>query len=149
VLIKLIPDAISRVWGQLVPHIERSLPKDERDEQSLSRVLEGLLREQLSLWMSYDSLDNNRPNALVVLSPMADALSGHRNLNVLAITRIAEMDQETTERMYREGMIALGKYMQANEYKKIYGHISLKNRHLVRVARSLGFDTRYQVMFGG
>ena len=145
-LINMVPQAVSAVWDEVVKHIERSLLPEERNELFLNRLLEEILLGQSTLWISYDPENNNKPNALLVLSQLYDTLNVARNLNLLVLTRFEEMDQATTERMYREGMIAIAKFMKAKGYKKLFGHIDMRNEHLIAKARELGFNTRCQVI---
>jgi len=65
-LLPLMPDAVSRNWDELEPHIRKAIGKDVIDEE-LKSVLEKALLGHVQVWLSYDEQDPDRvPNAIAL-----------------------------------------------------------------------------------
>lgn len=142
-ILKLMPEVVSKQWDVLSGHIAKSLPEDERSPATLLNILEGILKGQIHCWISYDSLNNNDINAVILLTTIIDPFKGETNVLVYTITRIRKMDSETTLRMYQEGMEALTKFMKANRFNKLIGFIDEDNTGLTARVKMLGAKLRW------
>ena len=142
-ILRMMPEAFSRQWDNLKLHIAKSLPKDECSEQTLTNILEGVLKNQIMCWISYDSQNDNQVNFVFLLEPLNDPFKQERNLLVYTITRMEKLDQPTTIRMYQEGYVALQKFMKKAGYSKLVGYIDEDNYGLVKRAKEFGSKLRW------
>ena len=143
-ILRLMPEAVSRQWGELNKMIAKSLPADERSDTTLTNILEGVMRNQLFCWVSYDSQSGNGVNFVFVLAPLIDPFKGENNLLLYTITRVQSIDKELTVRMYQEGYVALKKFMTKHGYHKLVGFINEDNNGLVKRAKGFGAELRWR-----
>jgi hypothetical protein len=142
-ILRLLPEVVSKQWTALSGYIAKSLPEGERSQRTLLNILDGILGEKIHCWISYDSQKNNDVNAIVLLTTISDPFKEEKNLLVYTITRVEKMSAEVTLRMYQEGMEALHKFMRANGFSKLIGYIDENNTNLVSRIKSLGADLRW------
>jgi hypothetical protein len=139
----MMPEAVSRQWDNLKLHIAKSLPEDERGEQTLVNILEGILKNQIMCWISYDNQNNNQVNFVFLLTTLEDPFKQERNLLLYTITRMEMLDQPTALRMYQEGYVALKKFMKKAGYAHVIGFINEDNIGLVDRAKAFGAKFRW------
>ena len=137
-LLKMIPSAISAAWDGLSYHIEQALPDSERTDQTMNNLLQLLLLEQASCWVSYDSQNDNKVNFVIVLVPVINGIAGEKNLLIYAITNNASIDLKTSNRMWLEGFAALKKYMLANGFKRLVSYFDDDNHRSFKLAKRFG-----------
>ena len=142
-ILKLMPEAVSRQWDFLAPQIKRSLPGDEQSGETMNGILQGILKNQIQCWVSYDTQDENNVNAVFLLTQLEDPFKGERNLLLYTVTRVTGMSDETTLRMWQEGFQALMKLMKKGGYSKLVGFIDEENKYLADLAKSLGAELRW------
>ena len=142
-ILRMMPESVSDHWDELKVHIAKSLPEGERSDETLNGILAGLLRNQIQMWLSYDSQDNNKVNAVALFTQIEDPFKGEKNLLVYTINRLTEMDHETTLRMYLEGIEGVRKLMKAGGYKQLVGYIDEENDNLLRRAKQFGAKLRW------
>jgi len=141
-ILKLMPEAVARQWDFLKPQIKKSLPKNEQSESTLNGVLEGIMKNQIQCWLSYDNQNNNEVNAVMLFTVIEDPFAGERNLLLYAITRVDSIDDVTTLRMWQEGFQAVMKLMKKGGYSKLVGFIDEENKYLVNLAKQMGAKLR-------
>jgi len=145
-LLQLTTDAITNSWEELSEEIKRALPENERSDAVLNNILNELLLQRASCWISYDSQDNNSINTYLVFSVHYDEFAQNKNLNVLAMVRNNKfVNMQDTVRLYQEGMEALKKYMLANGFKKLTGFVSTDKKRHIKTLAALGFKFQYQI----
>ena len=144
-LLRMIPDALANIWPDIKGHIAEALPAGERGEAALNKLLESLLQNVATCWISYDPKNGNKPNFAMVLTPLYDSFIEEKNLNIYSITRFDDMDLKTSNRMWLEGFVALKKYMNEFGYAKLIGHFDEENVRSLKMARRFGAKVRYYI----
>jgi hypothetical protein len=145
VLLRMVPDALVKIWPDIKGHIASALPEGERGEAALNKLLESLLQNVATCWISYDPKNENRPNFAMVLLPIYDSFVDERNLNIYSITRFDDIDLKTSNRMWLDGFVALRKYMKANGFSKLVGHFDLDNFRSLKMAEKFGAKIRHYI----
>jgi hypothetical protein len=142
-LLRLMPEAVSRQWDFIMPQVRRSMPPDEQSDSTMNGILRGILRNQIQCWISYDTENNNEVNAILLLTIIEDPFKDEKNMLLYAITRVTGIDKATTLRMYQEGIQAIMKVMKKGGYSKLVGFIDKENNYLVKTAEELGAKLRW------
>lgn len=137
-LLKMVPEAVAASWPDIERHVRRALPESENTDISMSNLLEMLLTERAQCWVSYDSKNNNKANLVVVTVPIRSGITGEMNLLLYNVTRSDVMDLKTSNRMWLEGFVALGKFMRANGFSKLVGYFDNENHRSLKLAKRFG-----------
>lgn len=142
-LLRILPEKVSKMWGDLSVAIEKAIPAEERTDQYLNNVLEYVLRGYAHVWISYDPEEGNRPHGVVVTTPVVDPFSGYRTLMVLALAKFDDFNERALARWYQEGLAALLKYAKSRGYRGISGYIDSNNEYLIEKMKQSGAHGRF------
>lgn len=145
-LLQLTPDAVTNSWDELSEEIQKALSDKERSQAVMNNLLNELLLQRASCWISYDDQDDNSVNGCLVLSVHYDEFNHEKNLNVFALVKNSKfIGLQTTMRMYQEGIAGLRKYMQANGFRKLTGFVDTDKKRHVKTLEAAGFKFQYQI----
>jgi hypothetical protein len=145
VLLRMIPEAIADTWDELREQIELAMPEDELNETTMSNLLQMLLTDRASCWVSYDKEDNNMVNFVVVLIPVLNDITGERNLLIYSTTNSENMDLKKSSRLWLEGFQALQKFAKANGFRKLVSYFGDENHRSLQIAKRFGADIKYYI----
>ena len=144
-LLRMIPEAVSKAWPEISEHIKRALPEDEKNGDVLNNLLDLLLLGQADCWVSYDPKNDNKANFVVVTVPIHNGITGEKNLLLYNVTVNDKIDLKTSNRMWLEGYQALNKFMRANGFNKLVSYFDGKNSRSFKLAKRFGADVKYYI----
>lgn len=142
-LIRMMPEQVVKQWHEIVPYLEASLPEEERTQEVVNRVLEKAMSGKVHVWLSYNSEDYNSVNAVAFTAIVFDSLTGTKNLLLYAVTRVIEMDEETTAKMWAEGWQAVAKFGAGLKCSSVVAFTDLD--YIVEVAGRFGGSARQYI----
>jgi len=145
VLLKMVPETIAATWPNISEHIERALPADELTETTMNNLLNMLLLEHASCWVSYDSENEREINFVIVLMPVNNRITGEKNLLIYSMSSAGNVDLKTSNRMWLEGFQAMQKYMKANGYRKLVSYFNERNNRSLKMAERYGAEIKYYI----
>jgi len=142
-LLQLMPEAVSRGWHEVKPHVIKAL--DNPDEDTMTTVLTNVLAGHIQVWISYDEQDEQRiPNAIALTRVQICEFTGRKTLLLYSVTRIQSISKEVTDRMWMEAFIATSKYAIARGCVGLVAITELD--YLADKARNLGVDTKVKYL---
>ena len=139
-LLKLMPDQVSRYWDLFKEAILETVPPIPNESpETLNNMLAALLAEGAQAWVSFRKEDNvNKVHGFIVTSIVYDPITNTRSLYIQSIY---VPENNSIEQDWIEGMMALRKFAIANNCNRVLGHT--KNKRLIEFAAKFGGNTDY------
>ena len=134
-LVKLLPDQVSRNWDTIGYAIENSLPPivDESDER-MNNILLALLDGRMDCWVSLNG--DGKINGVVSTTIMYDDLSGVRSLLIYSIFAFEWSEEEA----WSEGLETLRKYAKGNDCSRITGYTEFDS--IIQRVKDMGGEAK-------
>ena len=137
-LVRLLPDQISKFWPIIKYAIEQSLPPIVGEHpDKMNRILSSALCGQLDVWVSYNKGEDNKFEGIVLTELLFDEPSGTKNLLIYCLYGYELVANES----WLQGLISLTKYAQSRQCNKIIAYT--REGDLIDLAKSLGGETDY------
>ena len=133
-----MPEDIVAKWKVIEHHVRRAMDAETRKDgdEVMTTVLEKLLGGQIQCWLSYDERDDSgKANAIALTKIQICEFTGRRSLLLYSVTRIRDMDEATTARMWTEAFMATSKFARGNSCERIVAYVELD--YLVELAKGL------------
>ncbi|RLI52543.1 MAG: hypothetical protein DRP09_17705 [Candidatus Thorarchaeota archaeon] len=110
-LLKLLPEDVSRYWPILKKGVEASMPPTPGSKPDrVNKVLEGLISGKLQCWLSYRSDKPEIIDAMGITGIVDDPIDGSRNLMAYCFYGFVKL----SDRFWIEAFAALNKFGLAN-----------------------------------
>jgi hypothetical protein len=150
-ILKLLSESIVQQWPELSGYIESALPKQDRSSKTMTNILDMLLQNRMSCWLSYDPDDNNRPNVLLLFTSAYDPFTEEHNLLTYAYVSLFKLGPRKTIEMRKQAIEGIKKFMLANGYKNLVGFTNESDKGLLQMVDSFGAVCRtyWSVALGG
>ena len=139
-LIKLLPEQVSKYWVELRPAIEKALPPTG-DANRMQNVLSSILMDRLKVWASFYEKDGKRVFNGVVTTAIEDEL-GTSNRALLIYSVFGYSDSSPKD--WFAGLETIKKYALAEGCTHIKAYSNIDN--VVAMAARLGADTSYRLI---
>lgn len=136
-LIKLLPEQVTRQWNEVKDMIEVSLPPIVGSQSDrMGNILRAILLEELIVWMSVDKEDS-AIEGLLITTRLEDKISGTSSLLIYCIYGYGSMEKQS----WLEGAETLKKYAISMNCNRIIGYTDV--RSLIDLTIRLGGEARY------
>lgn len=137
-LVKLLPEQVSKFWDQLGPSIEAALPPNvSADKESLNRILAAILSGRLDCWVNArEGEEGLILNAVAVTTFNVEPFSLTRELVVYAVYALSGIGLKD----WKEGYEVLRKYAMSKGCLRLTAYTS--NPKLVELANKFNADTQ-------
>jgi len=138
-LIKMLPEQISKFWDVIKYGVEQSLPPIAGEHpDKINRILSAALSGSVDVWASYVKDDGNRILEGIVLTRILyDGVSGTKNLLIYTVYGYNAVDDES----YMKIFTTLVKYAKAKGCLQLVGYTTLS--YLADICKEFGADTSY------
>lgn len=108
-LVKLLPEQISRYWEYIKWALMHTLPEGNRIPVDLNTVLEGLLSDAMQCWWFVQSTENDyKVLALVITTIFEDNTLKKKHLRLFAVYGFDDLPMDA----FQSGFYTLSKYAQ-------------------------------------
>jgi len=135
-LLKMLPEQVSDSWEKFAPLIEKSLPPVVADRRKrMSNVLRAILKEELIVWVYYDSNENER--YVTTTQIRTDEISLSKNLLIYSLTGLGKVNP--TE--ITNGIKTLKRYAKGNGCNTIIGYVN--DLGIMRLLEQQGADAEF------
>lgn len=139
-LLRLMPDQVSRYWEFFKEGISASLPPTTKNAPGvLNRVLETILAGGKDVWLSFVKRDGGIDAHGFVITQMISVYEAE--LKMLLIYAIYAPKGFTDEE-WNEGFVALAKFAKSRNCVEIVGYTN--DDHAIKRAEQFGGDTSYR-----
>lgn len=138
-LVRMIPEQISRHWEVISYAIENSLPPTAgRSKDRMNRILTALLSGSKQCWVS-SRYENGVGimEAILTTQILKDFDEGTRNLLIYSLYGYEQISKES----WISGFDALSKWARVNNCDKIIAYSNV--RSVIEVVNSFGGDTSF------
>lgn len=141
-LIKLLPEQVSKHWNDVKWAIEQSLPPIVgMQSDRMSNILTAILTEELVVWISVEKrTSENVITGLVVTSLLFDKPSGTKSLLIYCIYGYSNSTAES----WKGGFETLRKYGVGKSCNRIIGYTDVNS--IIKFAQGVGAETRYTLV---
>lgn len=138
-LVKLLPDQVSRQWEVISYAIKNSLPPNIiEDEEIMNNILMSVMCGTVVCWASFEKVDDNVVlNGIVTTVMIKDFASGVKSLLVYTIYSIDDFSRK----VWKDGLETLIKYGRFNNCKSIVGYTKVPS--LVEFIKRVGGEAEY------
>jgi len=138
-LVKLLPDQISKFWDVIRYAIEESLPPVAGEgPDKMNKILMSLLSGKSQCWASYVREEEQpRFEGLVVTKILYDDVSDTKNLLIYCLYGYDRVNRTT----WKNGLKTLVKYAIGKNCHRIIGYTDVP--FILETVKRLGGDTRY------
>lgn len=137
-LIKLLPEQISKHWDFLKEAIERALPPvTGNSNRRMLNILEDMLTEKMHCWVNTNS-KSGRINAIATTQIVVDDISGEMHLLLYSLYGVEPLDKDSWAIAF--GTVA--KFAESMGCAKVTAYSA--NPHVVKMAEEFGGDTSYR-----
>lgn len=140
-LVRLLPEQVSKHWDIIKFGIENSLPPIAGEHpDKMNRVLSSLLSGKASCWMSYVKDAEAQKitfEGFVITKLLYDEVSDTNNLLIYCLYSFTNIENST----WINGLSKLAKYAESKGCTFIIAYTDVE--HLINIANNLGADTRY------
>lgn len=138
-LVKLLPDQISRFWDIIQYAIEESLPPIAGDDEDrMNKILMSLLGGKSQCWASYvKDGDVPRFEGIVVTRILYDDVSDTRNLLIYCLYGYEKVSRSA----WLNGLKTLVKFAASKNCYRIIGYTS--EPFIVKTVERLGGEAKY------
>ena len=128
-LLRLLPEQVSRQWEQLWPSIEFTLPEPV-PQQAGTRILQAILAGIMTCWVVVDEGDMN---AVIVTSFVTDP-AGTRSLLIYSLYGY---DMVKTE-LWKSSLHGLRRWAESKGCTEIIAYTDKDNVAVLRLAKAMG-----------
>ena len=130
-LIQLIPNQISDLWGQLKPMMEASLPPTEKpSDELMNNLLESAIKGTLKLWAIKG--DDSKIYGIVSTTFIDEVMTGTRTLLIYTLFGFTLVSEE----IWKASYATLRQYAKSNKCQGIIGYTD--NNRVEVIAKALG-----------
>jgi len=135
-LVKLLPEQISRQWKLIKYSIEEALPPISYGaEDRYDRILTKLLSGEMHCWVQYNK-DQSEVKAILTTTFTGDPVLGVRNLLIYSLFGFS-----FTKKDYSEGLLTLYRFARSNNCTRIVGYT--ENQDLIKLTKRLKGEATY------
>jgi len=141
-LVKLLPDQISRFWDIIKYAIEQSLPPIAGEHPNkMNNILMSALDGSIDVWASYQKTDEgNKFEGIALTEVLFDRPSRTRNLLIYCIYGYENVDG----RSWGEGLRTLIKYAASKRCNQIIAYTDIPQ--IAGLVERLGGEARYTLL---
>ena len=137
-LVRLLPDQISKFWPIIKYAIEQSLPPIVGEHpDKMNRILSSALCGQLDVWVSYNKGEDNKIEGIVVTEFLFDEPSGTKNMLIYCLYGY----NEVTDESWLYGISGLAKYAQSRQCNQIVTYTDIP--YMIDLAKKIGGEADY------
>lgn len=116
-LVKLLPEQISRNWKAIRYSIEEALPPISYGaEDRYDRILMKLLNGSMQCWANYNQ-EQTKMNAIITTTFTGDSVLGVKNLLIYSLYGIGFGKKD-----FAQGALTLYRFARANDCDRIVGY---------------------------
>ena len=138
-LVKLLPEQISKFWDVIKYAIEQSVPPIAGEHPNkMNNILMAALEGSIDIWASYRKDKNvNKFEAIVVTEILYDVPTRTRNLLIYCVYGYSDIG----EKSWIDGVRAIAKYAASKRCNRMVAYTEVP--YIVDLVSRLGADTRY------
>lgn len=138
-LIRLLPEQVSKFWNIIKYAIEQSLPPIAYEHpDKLNRILSAALSGKVEVWASYKKdQEENILEGIVITKILYDDASNTKNLLIYCLYGYEKVDSNS----WLIGLTAIAKYAKSRKCNQIIAYSDLP--YIINVAKYLGGETKY------
>lgn len=137
-LVKLIPEQVSRAWPDIKFAIEQSLPPVVgMQSDRMSNILRGILTEDVVVWSLVNTKDDNKIAAIGLTTFTFDGASGTKSMLIYCIYGYGV----PVPGLWKDGFKTLEKYAKSKGCHRITAYSSEKS--IIKYAKALGAEAKY------
>lgn len=138
-LVKMLPEQISKFWDVIRYAIEQSLPPTVAESpDKMNRILSSLLSGKADCWASYTKSGGmNSFEGIVVTKMLYDDVSDTKNLLMYCLYGYTKVDKQS----WLHGLKALTKYAEARGCARIVAYTDVP--YMIDMANFLGGEAKY------
>lgn len=138
-IVKLLPDQISKFWDIIRYAVEQSLPPIVGEHPNkMQNILASALDGSIDVWASYTKDgEGNRFEGIVLTEILFDRPSRTKNLLIYCMYGYEEVDKQS----WIKGISALTKYAASKGCNQIVGYTNIP--YIVELVNRLGGETKY------
>ena len=138
-LIKFLPDQISKHWGEIKKAIEAALPPTAGESpDKMNNILEELLLDNMQCWVNVNN-ETGKINGIGTTQVIVDTGTKIRNLLIYTAYSLGE---ETTSKDWKEGYKTICKYANSKGCQRLIGYTSIEK--VVKLAEWLGGESKFR-----
>ena len=140
-MIQLLPEQVSRMWGILKPCIEEALPPLASNEEGrMNSILAKLLSGEMQCWaIVSDGEEKKKIEGFVVTTFSQDECSGANNLLIYAL-----YGEGISKRNWLEGLKALILFAKRHKCEHLVAFSS--NPEIIKFMERMGSDVSYTLI---
>lgn len=138
-IVRLLPEQVSKFWPIVKYAIEQSLPPVAGEgPEKMNSILSAALSGSLDVWASYKRSDDQvQLDAIVVTKLLSDNISGINSLLIYCLYGYEKISDDN----WKEGFEALATFAKDNKCSRIVAYSSAPV--VVEWAKRLGANTEY------
>jgi hypothetical protein len=138
-LVRLMPDQISKFWDVIKFAIEQSLPPIAGESPNkMENILMSALDGSIEVWASYTkSAESNKFEGIVLTEMLYDRPSRTKNLLLYCLYGYEDVDKQS----WVSGIVTLAKYAISRGCTQIVTYTDIP--YMISLAKSLGAEAKY------
>lgn len=138
-LVRLMPDQISRFWDVIKYAVEQSLPPIVGENPNkMENILMSALDGSIDVWASYTKdKENKRFEGVVLTEILFDRPSRTKNLLIYCLYGYEEVDKSS----WTKGLLAVAKYAASRGCNQIIAYSD--SPYIINLAKGLGAEAKY------
>ena len=138
-LIRLLPDQAGKYWEDIKVAIEESLPPTVGQQSDrMSNILQALLTDEVTAWISLEDRDDKNLITGIVLTTFTfDKISGTKALLLYCVYGYGEYNRKS----WYEGAQTLAKFAKSEKCHRIVGYTDVPS--MIEFVKKIGGETRY------
>ncbi len=137
-LIKLLPEQISKFWDVVKYAIEESLPPIASDHpDKMNRILSSALSDEIGVWVSYTHGDNTKIDAVILTKVNYDDASGSKSMLIYCLYGFRKVSEE----IWHSWFDAVRKYAISRGCSRVVAYTDVPK--VIEMAKSLGGNVDY------
>ena len=137
-LIRLLPDQISKFWPIIKYAVEQSLPPIVGEHpDKMNRILSSALCGKIDVWVSYIKEKNNKIEGIILTEFLFDEPSGTKNMLIYCLYGYEDIADES----WLYGISGLAKYAQSRQCNQIVTYSDIP--YMIDLAKQIGGEAKY------
>lgn len=137
-LVKLLPDQISKFWDVIKYAVEQSLPPVVGESPNkMQNILASAMDGSIDVWASYEKTDKNKFEGIVLTEFLHDKGSRTNNLLIYCLYGYNDVSNES----WVSGLESIIKYASGRKCNQVVAYSD--NPHIIKIVKRLGGEAKY------